>query len=213
MKFSCEKEILLGLLGTASRAVTGKSSMPLLEGLLICADASTLTVTGYDMSMGIRTTTETDVVEPGSIVINAKLLLDIVRKLPNDVVYIETDDKLMTTVKCGRAVFNLAATEADEFPALAEVSSATGFSLPQNILKSMISQTIFSVSDNESKPIHTGCLFELELAQKFLQVGTFRRLHRHCDGSIANCVEYIHKPSCSVDCHCQNLHNLHHPVL
>ena len=70
MKFSCEKEILLGLLGTASRAVTGKSSMPLLEGLLICADASTLTVTGYDMSMGIRTTTETDVVEPGSIVIN-----------------------------------------------------------------------------------------------------------------------------------------------
>jgi len=162
MKFSCEKEILLGLLGTASRAVTGKSSMPLLEGLLICADASTLTVTGYDMSMGIRTTTETDVVEPGSIVINAKLLLDIVRKLPNDVVYIETDDKLMTTVKCGRAVFNLAATEADEFPALAEVSSATGFSLPQNILKSMISQTIFSVSDNESKPIHTGCLFELD---------------------------------------------------
>ena len=83
MKFSCEKEILLGILGTASRAVTGKSSMPLLEGLLICADASTLTVTGYDMSMGIRTTTETDVVEPGSIVINAKLLLDIVRKLPN----------------------------------------------------------------------------------------------------------------------------------
>ena len=162
MKFSCEKEILLGLLGTASRAVTGKSSMPLLEGLLICADASTLTVTGYDMSMGIRTTTETDVVEPGSIVINARLLLDIVRKLPNDVVYIETDDKLMTTVKCGRAVFNLAATEADEFPALAEVSSATGFSLPQNILKSMISQTIFSVSDNESKPIHTGCLFELD---------------------------------------------------
>ena len=57
MKFSCEKEILLGILGTASRAVTGKSSMPLLEGLLICADASTLTVTGYDMSMGIRTTT------------------------------------------------------------------------------------------------------------------------------------------------------------
>ena len=149
MKFSCEKEILLGILGTASRAVTGKSSMPLLEGLLICADASTLTVTGYDMSMGIRTTTETDVVEPGSIVINAKLLLDIVHKL-------------MTTVKCGRAVFNLAATEADEFPALAEVSSATGFSLPQNILKSMISQTIFSVSDNESKPIHTGCLFELD---------------------------------------------------
>ena len=59
-------------------------------------------------------------------------------------------------------MFNLIATEADEYPALAEVSSETGFSLPQSMLKSMIAQTIFSVSDNESKPIHTGCLFELE---------------------------------------------------
>ncbi len=105
--------------------------MPLLEGLLICADASTLTVTGYDMSMGIRTTTETDVVEPGSIVINARLLLDIVRKLPNDVVYIETDDKLMTTVKCGRAVFNLAATEADEFRRLLRFPALPGSLCPR----------------------------------------------------------------------------------
>ena len=162
MKFSCEKETLLNLLNIASRAVTGKSSMPLLEGLLLAADADTLTITGYDLSMGIRTTAQVDVVEPGRIVLNSRLFCEIVRKLPQDVVYLETDDKLMTTIKCGRAVFNLAATEADEFPALAEVSDTTGFSLPQNILKSMISQTIFSVSDNESKPIHTGCLFELE---------------------------------------------------
>ena len=162
MKFSCEKETLLSLIGTASRAVTGKSAMPLLEGLLVTADANTLTLTGYDLSMGIRTTTEADVIEPGSIVLNARLFYDIVRKLPQDVVYLETDDKLLTTIKCGRAVFNLIATEADEYPALAEVSAETGFSLPQAMLKSMIAQTIFSVSDNESKPIHTGCLFELE---------------------------------------------------
>ncbi|MDO4271023.1 MAG: DNA polymerase III subunit beta [Eubacteriales bacterium] len=162
MKFSCEKETLLGLIGTASRAVTGKSAMPLLEGLLVTADADTLTLTGYDLSMGIRSTAEVDVVEPGSIVLNSRLFYDIVRKLPQDSVYLETDDKLLTTIKCGRAVFNLIATEADEYPALAEVSSDTGFSLPQAMLKSMIAQTIFSVSDNESKPIHTGCLFELE---------------------------------------------------
>lgn len=162
MKFSCEKETLLSLIGTASRAVTGKSAMPLLEGLLVTADANTLTLTGYDLSMGIRTTTKADVIEPGSIVLNARLFYDIVRKLPQDVVYLETDDKLLTTIKCGRAVFNLIATEADEYPALAEVSAETGFSLPQAMLKSMIAQTIFSVSDNESKPIHTGCLFELE---------------------------------------------------
>ena len=68
----------------------------------------------------------------------------------------------MTTIKCGRSVFNLMASEADEYPALADVASDKGLSLPQPILKSMIAQTIFSVSDNESKPIHTGCLFEIE---------------------------------------------------
>lgn len=162
MKFSCEKETLLNLIGTASRAVTGKSTMPLLEGLLITAEVNSLTLTGYDLSMGIRTTAETDVIEPGSIVLNARLFYDIVRKLPQDTVYLETDDKLLTTIKCGRAVFNLVATEADEYPALAEVSAEIGFSLPQALLKSMIAQTIFSVSDNESKPIHTGCLFEIE---------------------------------------------------
>ncbi|MFR3787583.1 DNA polymerase III subunit beta [Agathobaculum desmolans] len=162
MKFSCEKETLLGLIGTASRAVTGKSAMPLLEGLLLTAEKNTLTITGYDLSIGIRTTTEVDVVEPGSIVLNARLLYDIVRKLPQDIIYLECNENLQTTIKCGRSVFNLIATEADEYPALAEVSSETGFTLPQAILKSMIAQTIFSVSDNESKPIHTGCLFELE---------------------------------------------------
>lgn len=161
MKFSCEKETLLGLIGTASRAVTNKSAMPLLEGLLITAEPGSLTMTGYDLSMGIRTSAEADVVEPGSIVLNARLFFDIVRKLPQDEVHLETDDELRTTIKCGRAVFNLVAIEADEYPALAEVSGETGLTLPQPMLKSMIAQTIFSVSDNESKPIHTGCLFEL----------------------------------------------------
>ena len=136
--------------------------MPLLEGLLLAADADTLTITGYDLSMGIRTTAQVDVVEPGRIVLNSRLFCEIVRKLPQDVVYLETDDKLMTTIKCGRSVFNLMASEADEYPALADVASDKGLSLPQPILKSMIAQTIFSVSDNESKPIHTGCLFEIE---------------------------------------------------
>ena len=81
--------------------------MPLLEGLLVTTGTDSLTITGYDLSMGIRTTGQADVVEPGSIVLNAKLFFDIVRKLPQDVVYLETDDKLLTTIKCGRAVFNL----------------------------------------------------------------------------------------------------------
>lgn len=162
MKFSCDKETLLSLIATASRAVTGKSAMPLLEGLLVDAQPDGLTLTGYDLSMGIRTTGEADTVEPGTIVLNARLFYDIVRKLPNDTVYVETDERLLTTIKCGRAIFNLVATDAAEYPALAEVSDETMLSMPQGVLKSMIAQTIFSVSDNESKPIHTGCLFEVE---------------------------------------------------
>ncbi len=162
MKFSCEKNELLTSINTASRAVTGKSPMPLLEGLLLNAENNILTLTGYDLSMGIRTTAPANIIEPGKIVINAKLLSDIVKKLPQDTIYLETDEKLLTTIKCGRSVFNLIATEADEYPSLAEVSEQTGFSIPQNILKSMISETIFSISDNTSKPILTGCLFEIE---------------------------------------------------
>lgn len=161
MKFSCEKNDLLNLLVTASRAVAGKSSFPLLEGVLLDADGETLAVTGYNGSLGIRSTSSADIPESGKTVLNAKLLLDIIRKFPSELVYLETNDKMIATIRCGRSVFNLVAQEADEYPTLAEVSQNTGLSLPQSVLKSMIAQTIFSVSDNESKPIHTGCLFEL----------------------------------------------------
>lgn len=175
MKFSCEKNDLLNLLVTASRAVTGKSSFPLLEGVLLNADGETLTVTGYNGSLGIRSTVCADISEPGKTVLSAKLLLDIIRKFPPELIYLETNDQMITTIRCGRSVFSLVAQEADEFPTLAEVSQNTGFSLPQSVLKSMIAQTIFSVSDNESKPIHTGCLFELSPGElKVVSVDGYR---------------------------------------
>lgn len=160
MKFSCEKETLLSVISTASRAVTGRSAMPLLEGLLVEADTG-ITITGYDLSMGIRSVGEANVVKPGKIVINARLFYDIIRKLPNDMVYIEINEKQMITIKCASSVFNLIGTPADEYPELAEVNCETDLTMQQRTLKSMISQTIFSVSDNEAKPIHTGCLFDI----------------------------------------------------
>lgn len=160
MKFSCEKSILQDAIATASRAVTNKSPIALLEGLLMTAKEQ-LTLCGFDMSMGIRVSIDASIVTPGSIVLNARLLGDIIRKLPNDTIYFETDDKLLTTIKCGRAVFNLIASDASDFPQMPEVDKTSAFiHIPEKTLKSMISQTIFAVSDNESKPIHTGCLFE-----------------------------------------------------
>lgn len=161
MKFSCEKSTLLDAVNISSRAVSGKSSIALLEGLLLRA-GDRLTLTGYDLSLGIRTSIDADVVDPGEVVLGARILGDIIRKLPDDVIYIETDEKLLTTIKCGRAVFNLIASPADDFPQLPEVSQESSIALPEHTLKSMIAQTIFAVSDNESKPIHTGELFEAE---------------------------------------------------
>ena len=114
MKFSCEKETLLNLLNIASRAVTGKSSMPLLEGLLLAADADTLTITGYDLSMGIRTTAQVDVVEPGRIVLNSRLFCEIVRKLPQDVVYLETEPNVRKLIQRAKEKLSAALSGMEE---------------------------------------------------------------------------------------------------
>ncbi len=159
MKFACEKSTLLDAINIASRAVSGKSAIALLEGLLIEANAD-LSLTGYDLSLGIRTSIAADILETGSIVLNAKLFGDIIRKLPDDTIYLETNEKLMTTIKCGRSVFNLIASSADDFPQIPNVTQTNHIKLTEATLKNMISKTIFAVSDNESKPIHTGCLFE-----------------------------------------------------
>lgn len=162
MQFSCEKSILQEAITTASRAVSSKSPIALLEGLLITADTA-ISLCGYNMSMGIRVTIGAQVTEPGSAVLNARLFGDIIRKLPDDIIYVETNESLLTTIRCGKTVFNLVASEARDFPQLPDVNTEDDpIILPQKTLKSMISQTIFAVSDNESKPIHTGCLFEAE---------------------------------------------------
>ena len=92
MKFSCEKSTLLDAIHTASRAVSTKSTIAVLEGLKITAD-SKLTLAGYYLSMGIRTFLDADIVQTGEIVLSAKLLGDIIRKLPDDIIFFETDEK------------------------------------------------------------------------------------------------------------------------
>lgn len=162
MKFSCEKSAFLDAISIASRAVSTKTTIALLEGLRLTA-GETLTLAGYDLSIGIRTRVDAaDVIEPGEVVISARILYDIVRKLPDDVIYFETDDKLLTTIQCGRSVFNLVASSSEDYPAMPEVDAERSIEIPEKMLRSMINQTVFAVSDNMAKPIHTGCLFEAE---------------------------------------------------
>lgn len=160
MKFSCEKALLQAAISTTSRAVSPKSSIPALEGILLEA-GSDLRLTGYNLETGIRTIVPADIREEGTLVLGARLFGEIVRKLPDDIVTFQSEN-YMVNIKCGMSEFNILGTDPGEFPELPTVEYQNSLILPQSRLKAMISQTLFAVSDNESRPIHTGSLFEVD---------------------------------------------------
>lgn len=160
MKFSCEKALLQNAIGLTSRAVSQKSSIPALEGLLLQA-AEAVTVSGYNMQTGIRTSLSADVTEPGELVLNARLFGDIIRKMPDDMITFSSDEKMTVHLHCGDADFDIMGLSAAEYPELPEVEDEYAVSLQQRTLRSMINETLFAVSTNESRPVHTGSLFEI----------------------------------------------------
>ena len=161
MKFSCEKSQLISAIGISGKVASSKSSVAALEGLLLEAQEH-LQITGYDLKTGIQTKVPAEVSVPGKLVLNARLFGEIIRKLPEDIVEIQVDENNMATITCGPSNFNIMGIGAEDYPALPVVDRENSFSVPQKTMKQMISQTIFAVSDNESRPIHTGSLFEIE---------------------------------------------------
>ena len=160
MKFSCEKALLSSAVATTSRAVAIKSSIPAMEGILIEADTR-LRLTGYNLETGIQATVPAEIQEPGSLVLSARLFGEIIRKMPDDVV-VFTANNYRVNIKCGLSEFNILGTDPEEFPELPTVDKQNSLTMEQSTLRSMISQTLFAVSDNESRPIHTGSLFEVD---------------------------------------------------
>ena len=168
MKFSCEKAVLLSGVTAAARSVSTRSSIPALEGILIDARQESVTLSGYNLATGIRAEIGANVESQGAAVLNARLFSDIVRKLPDDYITVSADDKLMVSITCGLSEFKILGLPAEDFPALPEPEEDLSLSMKQTVLKSMIDMTIFAVSDNENKPIHTGALFDVK--QGFLTV-------------------------------------------
>ena len=160
MKFSCEKALLQNAINVASRTVAQKSSIPALEGLLLHAE-NDLTISGYNMQTGIRTRLSADVTEQGELVLNARLFGDIIRKMPDDVITFSADDKQLVHLSCGDADFDILGLSAADYPELPEVEDDYCVSIQQKTLRAMIEQTSFAVSTNESRPVHTGALFEI----------------------------------------------------
>lgn len=160
MKFSCEKDLLQSAIAVTSRAVAQKSSIPALEGLLLHVDSG-LTISGYNMQTGIRTKVSADVVSGGDIVLNARLFGDIIRRMPDDVVTVSVDDRQTVHLSCGDANFDILGLSAADYPDLPEVEDEYAMSIQQKTLRAMIEEVAFAVSTNESRPVHTGALFEI----------------------------------------------------
>ena len=162
MQLICEKNKLVEALTNVQRAVSQRSTIAALEGILLKTEGNELTLCGYNTELGITTKFETSVQEEGSVVLNAHFLTDIVRKLSGDVVEITLQDNLVVRIVSGASKFELLGINAQEFPSLPSVENATSFTLPIAVLKSMIKQTIFAVSEMDAKPVHTGTLFEIK---------------------------------------------------
>ena len=160
LKFSCEKTLLQQAVSTVSRAVAAKSSIPALEGVLLEGDTQ-LTLSGYNMQTGIRTAVSAEIHQEGRIVLNARLFGEMIRRLPDDIVVFSADEKYVVKLVCGDASFELPGLSADDYPELPTVDDEFSVSIQQKTIKAMINQTSFAVSTNESRPIHTGALFEI----------------------------------------------------
>lgn len=162
MKIICSKSNLVKGVSIVSKAVPSKTTMPILECILIDATTDIIKFTANDMELGIETIVEGDILRKGMIAIDAKIFSEIVRKLPDNEVVIEADDNLQTTITCEKAKFNISSKAGDEFSYLPYVEKNETINLSQFTLKEIIRQTIFSIADNDSNKLMTGELFQIE---------------------------------------------------
>ena len=162
MNIVCDKALLSSAIDGVSKAVTLRSSIPALEGILLKAEGFQLTLTGYDLEMGITTTIEANVRQAGEIVLSAKLLGDMVRRLPSGEVSIYTNESGNATIKGGVAEFDILAMSASDYPDLPTPGADHTLTIKTGMLRGMIEKTLYAVSQDDKKPAHTGELFAIE---------------------------------------------------
>lgn len=165
MKIICNKSALLTGVNTVLKAVPARTTMPILECILIDTTSGVIKLTANDMDLGIETTIDGDVLDKGCIALEAKLFSEIIRKLPDSEVTIETDSNNKALIKCEKAKFNIAGKDGEDFVALPEIEKNHFITLSQFSLKEIIRQTIFSIADNESNRMMSGELLQIDQDQ------------------------------------------------
>ena len=161
MKLICSKSNLLHGVNIVSKAVPTRTTMAILECILIDASANEIKLTANDMELGIETKIEGEIAERGVIALDAKIFSEIVRKLPDSDVTIETDASFKTTITCEKAKFNIVGKSGDDFSYIPYIERNEPIAMSQFTLKEVIRQTIFSIADNDNNKLMTGELFEI----------------------------------------------------
>ena len=178
MRFTCEKSMLSAGLNIASRTVAQKSSLSVIEGIL-CRAGMGLSLTGYNMETAITHQIDAEVTDSGACVLPARLFGDIIRRLPEGPVTVVVDENYKVSIRAGYASFTISAESAEDYPELPDVNTGRPVHIPQNELKDLISGTLFAVSENQGRPIHTGVKFEVEdQAVSAIAVDGFRLARR-----------------------------------
>ncbi len=162
MHIYCRQDLLLNSINTVLKACSTKTTMPILECILLKASNNKLTLVGNNLELGIESTIDADVINEGYIALESKIFSEIIRRMPGEVVEISTDDNFMTSIISEKSKFQIAGQSGKDFPALPDVEKANICTVNQLALKEMIRQTIFSVAQDETRPILTGEMLQIK---------------------------------------------------
>ena len=163
MNIKCEKNILLNNINIVLKSVASRTTLPILECILLIADKEGFRLISNDLELGIETSNiEADILEKGMVALEAKIFSDIIRSMPDGDISITVDEKNVAVIKNGKTEFKILGQKGEEFPTLDKVEKEEKYSISSSLLKNMIKQTKFSVSTDESKPVLTGELIEIK---------------------------------------------------
>ena len=193
MRFTCEKSMLVAGLNITGRTVAQKSALSAIEGIL-CRAHGNLSLTGYNMETAITYEIDAEVTDIGECVLPAKLFGDIIRRLPEGPVTVVVDENYKVSIRAGYASFTISAENADDYPELPDVGEGRPIRIPQTALKELIGSTIFAVSENQGRPIHTGVKFEVaDDTVSAIAVDGFRLARRtyHCEESTGRNLSFV----------------------
>ena len=193
MRFTCEKNMLVAGLNITGRTVAQKSALSAIEGIL-CRANGNLSLTGYNMETAITYEIDAEVTDIGECILPAKLFGDIIRRLPEGPVTVVVDGNYKVSIRSGYASFTISAESAEDYPELPDVGDGKSIRIPQSALKELIGGTIFAVSENQGRPIHTGVKFEVEDDKvSAIAVDGFRLARRtyHCEDATGRTLSFV----------------------